>query len=221
MQSRDLGERKPAEVFQIDDLGEARIAGREVIERLGQANQAFAVGRRVLHVGRDLGYVKPTAALERFLLTGEIDEQTAHGASVSPTTLVHETYLSVAGREGLSFPDRPRFLGYIARAMRGLLVDFARQQKALKRGGGFHITQLPTHVGDVSTDSESLIRLSEALDDLAARDARLAEVVDLKYFCGFSFAEIATLHGITERTVQRDWEKARLLLYKQLDASES
>jgi RNA polymerase sigma factor (TIGR02999 family) len=143
------------------------------------------------------------------------------GASVSPTTLVHETYLSVAGREGLSFPDRPRFLGYIARAMRGLLIDFARQQKALKRGGGFHITQISTHVEDASADSESLIRLSEALDDLAARDARLAEVVDLKYFCGFSFAEIATLHGIAERTVQRDWEKARLLLYKQLDANES
>ena len=143
------------------------------------------------------------------------------GMSVSPTTLVHETYLNVAGREGLSFPDRARFLGYIARAMRGLLIDFAREQKALKRGGGFHITQLTTHVGEPLADTGSLVRLSEALDDLAARDARLAEVVDLKYFCGFSFAEIATLHGMTERTVQRDWEKARLLLYKQLDASES
>lgn len=143
------------------------------------------------------------------------------GMSVSPTTLVHETYLNVVGREGVSFADRARFLGYIARAMRGLLIDFVRRQKALKRGAGFHITQLTTHVGEKVSSSEDLDRLSEALDELAARDPRLAEVVDLKYFCGFSFAEIAALHGISERTVQRNWEKARLLLYKQIDAADS
>jgi RNA polymerase sigma factor (TIGR02999 family) len=143
------------------------------------------------------------------------------GMSVSPTTLVHETYLNVAGREGVSFADRARFLGYIARAMRGLLIDFVRRQKALKRGAGFHITQLTTQVAEKVAASEDLDRLSEALDELAARDPRLAEVVDLKYFCGFSFAEIAGLHGTSERTVQRDWEKARLLLYKQIDAADA
>jgi len=143
------------------------------------------------------------------------------GMSVSPTTLVHETYLNVAGREGVSFADRARFLGYVARAMRGLLIDFVRRQKALKRGAGFHITQLSTQVGEKVAAGEDLDRLSEALDELAARDPRLAEVVDLKYFCGFSFAEIAGLHGTSERTVQRDWEKARLLLYKQIDAADS
>jgi len=139
------------------------------------------------------------------------------GMSVSPTTLVHEAYVNIAGRDGLSFEDRPRFLGYIARAMRGLLIDFARQQMALKRGAGFHITQLTTQVGGEIAESEQLTRLSEALDGLAVLDPRLAEVVDLKYFCGFSFAEIAGLRGISERTVQRDWEKARLLLYRQID----
>ena len=143
------------------------------------------------------------------------------GVSVSPTTLVHETYLNVIGRDGVSFADRARFLGYIARAMRGLLIDFVRRQKALKRGAGFHITQLTTRVGEKITGGEDLDRLSEALDELAAHDARLAEVVDLKYFCGFSFAEIAGLHGTSERTVQRNWEKARLLLYKQIDAADS
>lgn len=143
------------------------------------------------------------------------------GMSVSPTTLVHEAYLNVAGREGVTFADRARFLGYIARAMRGLLIDFVRRQKALKRGAGFHITQLDTRIGENVTAGEDLDRLSEALDELAARDPRLAEVVDLKYFCGFSFAEIAGLHGISERTVQRNWEKARLLLYKQIDAADS
>ena len=139
------------------------------------------------------------------------------GMSVSPTTLVHEAYLNVAGRDGLSFEDRPRFLGYIARAMRGLLIDFARQQMALKRGAGFHITQLSTQHESAVAESEQLARLSEALDSLAVLDPRLAEVVDLKYFCGFSFAEIAGLRGTSERTAQRDWEKARLLLYEQID----
>jgi RNA polymerase sigma factor (TIGR02999 family) len=139
------------------------------------------------------------------------------GMSVSPTTLVHEAYLNVAGRDSLGFGDRARFLGYVARAMRGLLIDCMRQQMALKRGAGFHITQLTTQITGEVVDTERLTRLSEALDRLATLDPRLAEVVDLKYFCGFSFVEIAALRGASERTVQRDWEKARLLLYDQMD----
>lgn len=139
------------------------------------------------------------------------------GVSVSPATLVHEAYLNLAGRER-NFEDRGKFLGYAARAMRGLVIDFARRRQAVKRGSGFHITQMGTEITeDAAADSEELTRLSEALDELAARDQRLAEVVDLKYFCGFSFAEIARLHATSERTVQRDWEKARLLLYGALN----
>lgn len=137
--------------------------------------------------------------------------------TVSPTTLVHEAYVNLAGRDAARFADRGRFLSYASRAMRGLLVDFARRRQALKRGAGFHITQLDTRIGVQPTDDDGqLERLSAALDDLGRLDPRLAEVVDLKYFCGFSFAEIAALHGISERTVQRDWEKARLLLYQQI-----
>jgi RNA polymerase sigma factor (TIGR02999 family) len=138
------------------------------------------------------------------------------GSSVSPTTLVHEAYINVAGRE-VSFDDRARFLGYVARAMRGLLIDFMRQRCALKRGAQFEITHLTTDQGGEWADSAPLMRLSEALDALAKMDPRLAEVVDLRYFCGFTFAEIATLRGASERTVQRDWEKARLLLYHQIE----
>jgi DNA-directed RNA polymerase specialized sigma24 family protein len=103
------------------------------------------------------------------------------GMTVSATTLVHEAYVNLSGREGVRFADRGKFLGYAARAMRGLLIDLARRRQALK----------------------------------------LAEVVDLKYFCGFSFAEIAGLRGISERTVQRDWEKARLILFKHIGAGDS
>lgn len=138
------------------------------------------------------------------------------GMPVSPTTLVHEAYVNLAGREGTSFSDHARFLSYAARAMRGLLVDFARRNQALKRGAGLEITQLDTQIDAPPADGVQLERLAGALDDLAQVDPRLAEVVDLKYFCGFSFAEIAALRGISERTVQRDWEKARLILYRQV-----
>ncbi len=133
------------------------------------------------------------------------------GCSVSPTTLVHEAFLNMAGR-AVNFEDRARFLGYVARAMRSLLIDFVRKRASLKRGGEFEITHLTTHQGGELPDCTLLTQLSDALDALAKLDPRLAEVVDLRYFCGFSFAEIAGLRGASERTVQRDWEKARLLL---------
>ena len=138
------------------------------------------------------------------------------GSSVSPTTLVHEAYINLSGR-AVSFEDRPRFLGYVARAMRGLLIDYLRQRYSLKRGAEFEITHLTTHQGGELADSAVLMRLSDALDALATMDPKLAEVVDLRYFCGFSFAEIGTLRGVSERTVQRDWEKARLLLYQEIE----
>ncbi|HJS90032.1 MAG TPA: ECF-type sigma factor [Steroidobacteraceae bacterium] len=138
------------------------------------------------------------------------------GMTVSPTTLVHEAYVNLAARDGTSFTDRDKFLSYAARAMRGLLIDFARRRQALKRGAGLEITQLDTQVDAQPADGAQLERLASALDALAKLDPRLAEVVDLKYFCGFSFAEIAALRGISERTVQRDWEKARLILYHQV-----
>ncbi|HEX8757691.1 MAG TPA: ECF-type sigma factor [Steroidobacteraceae bacterium] len=136
--------------------------------------------------------------------------------TVSPTTLVHEAYINLAGREGAIFADRGKFLSYAARAMRGLLVDFARRRQALKRGAGLEITQLDTQIDAQPADGVELERLADALDELSALDPRLAEVVDLKYFCGFSFTEIAALRDVSERTVQRDWEKARLILYRQV-----
>jgi RNA polymerase sigma factor (TIGR02999 family) len=135
---------------------------------------------------------------------------------VSATTLVHEFYASLAEREGLSFPDRARFLAYASRAMRGFIIDASRDRHALKRGGAFHITHLDTHAADAQPDPSGLQRVSEAIDELATLEPRLAEVVDLKYFCGFSFAEIAAMTNLSERTVQRDWEKARLLLFDAL-----
>jgi RNA polymerase sigma factor (TIGR02999 family) len=137
-------------------------------------------------------------------------------ASISPTTLLHEAYLGISTKDAV-FPDRERFMGYAARVMRGLIIDFVRERRALKRGGAFHITSLSTEVAEVA-ESE-LSKVSDAIDELATREPRLAEIVDLRYFCGFTIEEIAALRGISARTVERDWEKARLILFQQLNAS--
>lgn len=136
--------------------------------------------------------------------------------TLGATTLLHEAYMNISQRQGLDFPDRAHFMAYAARAMRRLVIDYARSRQALKRGGAFQITSLPTDVPQAAVDPGELERLSAAIERLAALEPRLAQVVDLKYFGGFSFADIAAMWGVSERTVQRDWEKARLFLHRSL-----
>jgi RNA polymerase sigma factor (TIGR02999 family) len=136
--------------------------------------------------------------------------------TLGATTLLHEAYLDMSCRDALSFPDRARFMGYAARAMRGLIIDYARNRHAQKRGGGFEITTLDTDIADNVADHVQLTRVGDALDELAHVDPALAQIVDLKFFCGFSFAEIAALRDVSERTVQRDWKKARIYLHRTL-----
>jgi RNA polymerase sigma factor (TIGR02999 family) len=137
-------------------------------------------------------------------------------ASIGVTTLLHEAYLDMAASEGPTFPDRPRFMAYTARVMRGLIIDHARSRRASKRGGEFEITSMNTDVRENLPDVRVLTEVGDALDELVQVDAALAEVVDLKFFCGFSFAEIAAMRGVSERTVQRQWEKARIFLHQSL-----
>src|SRR5207302_1862720 len=117
--------------------------------------------------------------------------------SLSVTTLLHEAYLDISGRAGVSFPDRARFMGYSARVMRGLIIDHARSRNAIKRGGEFEITSLKTDVGENPVDGKELSAISDALDQLAKVEPKLAELVDMKFFCGFSFAEIAALENLS------------------------
>ena len=137
------------------------------------------------------------------------------GSSLGVTSLLHEAYLDIAQREGIAFPDRARFLAYAARVMRGLIIDGLRRRQARKRGGGFEITSIEgKDVGDAASpgDADEMERLGRALDELAAVEPAIAHVVDLKFFCGFTFVEIASLQGLSERTVQRHWDKARIYL---------
>jgi RNA polymerase sigma factor (TIGR02999 family) len=139
------------------------------------------------------------------------------GMTLGTTTLLHELYLNLADRTRIQFPDRARFLGYASRAMRGLIVDYARRRGATKRGGEFHLVSLePDHAPPGDGDGSDLGDLSEAIDQLATVDPDLAELVDLHFFCGLSFVEIAALRGVSDRTVQRDWQKARLVLHREL-----
>jgi RNA polymerase sigma factor (TIGR02999 family) len=136
--------------------------------------------------------------------------------TLSATTVIHEAWLDLSSRPDLQFPDRAHFMAYAARAMRAIVIDYARKSRAQKRGGDAVqiITLSPDVVaGGVST-IDHLERLSESLDELAIHDTALAELVDLHFFCGYTFAEIAELRGVSDRTVQRDWRKARALLYR-------
>jgi RNA polymerase sigma factor (TIGR02999 family) len=142
--------------------------------------------------------------------------------TLGATTLIHETYLSVSNRDA-AFPDHPRFLGYASRAMRGLVIDYVRRRQAKKRGRQLEITLTGQEPQSESAErlAAELEHLGDALEELMTVEPALADLVDLHFFCGYTFAEIATLRGVSERTVQRDWRKARLLLYHSVLPAES
>jgi RNA polymerase sigma factor (TIGR02999 family) len=138
--------------------------------------------------------------------------------SLGTTTLLHEAYLNISAREGVQFASRGQFLAYAARAMRGLMIDFARSRRAKKRGGELHITAAwaDLEAAEAAVPAADLEQLGAALDLLSRADAELAQLVDLHFFCGFSLTELAVLRGVSRRTVQRDWLRARLLLHRLL-----
>lgn len=133
------------------------------------------------------------------------------------TALVHEAYLKLAGQKAIEFEDRAHFFGIVARAMRQVLVDHARARKADKRGGGVRPTNLTGHDPGFRIPVEEMIALDTALDELGALDERLRQVVEYRFFGGLANSEIAELLKITERTVERDWAKARAWLHRELD----
>ena len=177
------------------------------------------LGARVASAIRAADGGDPRAAEQLFAaLYSELHRMAKHqlhrnafGSTLGATTLLHEAYLDIAARDP-GFPDRARFFAYTARAMRGLIIDHVRERRALKRGGEFHLTALNTEIAESASELSDLVPLGDALNELAGIDAPLAELVDLKFFCGFSFSDIAAMRGVSERTVQRDWNKARLYL---------
>ncbi len=143
------------------------------------------------------------------------------GHTLDTTALVHEAYLKLVGRSEAQFDDRAHFFAYAASAMRSVVVDYARQRLAQKRGGDLHrVTDLPEDAdGGVRLDEE-MLGLDTALKNLAQVDERLAKVVELRYFAGLSETEIAGLLKRSERSVRRDWQKARMFLLASLQSED-
>lgn len=138
------------------------------------------------------------------------------GHTLQATDLVHEAYMKLVGGGDVDWRDRAHFLGIAARAMRQVLVDHARRRQAAKRGGGARPTTLTGKGLGESMELDELLDLDRALDRLEAMDPRLRQVVEYRYFGGLKDAEIGELLGVTRRTVQRDWARARAWLYREL-----
>jgi len=141
--------------------------------------------------------------------------------TLSTTALVHELYLKFSRAQRADWRNRSHFLSVAAVAMRHILVDRARRRTADKRGGPQRQVTLEDNLIGTDTQAESLLELHEALDQLALIDERLARVVECRFFGGMTEQETAEALGVTERTIRRDWIKARGLLYQALGAETS
>jgi RNA polymerase sigma factor (TIGR02999 family) len=140
--------------------------------------------------------------------------------TLDTTAVIHEAYLRLAGQRCVRWEDRARFLAAAAGMMRRVLVDHARRRRTAKRGGAPVRVSLDERAGVVDVRDETLLALDEALARLGALDARLARVVECRFFGGLTEVETATALGVTDRTVRRDWIKARGWLYAALGADD-
>jgi RNA polymerase sigma factor (TIGR02999 family) len=135
------------------------------------------------------------------------------------SALVNECYLKFASAGRIEVTDRAHFLAYTSRAMRSIIVDFARGRLRERRGGDAAHTELNTErIDGLPAGDDQVVAVHEALQDLAGREPRLARVVEMRYYGGLTEQEVAAALGVTDRTVRRDWEKARLLLADALRA---
>ena len=129
------------------------------------------------------------------------------------TSMVHEAYMRLQGTGRIDAQSRPQFFVYAAQVLRSVMVDFARKRRAERRGGGVaNVTLSDDLAAGIGGTDDDIERVNEALDDLAESDPRLRHVIEMRYFGGFNDQEIAEALGVTDRTVRRDWERAKLLL---------
>jgi RNA polymerase sigma factor (TIGR02999 family) len=128
------------------------------------------------------------------------------------TALVHDSYLKLATGPDVSFADRLQFFAYASRVLRSIVVDLVREQRALRRGGDADIVTLDTAAGEGLAPSVDIEAVNDALEDLAKLDPPLARLVEMRFFGGMTEEEIAGALGVSQRTVSREWQKARALL---------
>lgn len=139
--------------------------------------------------------------------------KSGHLTSMDTTSLVHESFLRLKGVGALDFPDREHFLAYAARVMRSVVVDLVRSRQAERHGGGAErVTYDEASCDAAQRHDDEVLQVHDALEALARTDARLARVVELRYFGGLTEDEVAATLEVNVRTVQRDWQRARLFL---------
>ena len=177
---------------------------------------------RAWHAGDEDAYRQVSA-----ILYSELRRQAAHcmrgarpGDTLQTTALVHETFIRLAGAHQVDWQDRKHFLAVAGRTMRRVLVDLARAQLSAKRGSGaVHVT-LDSGVAAGGSPPLDLIALDQALEGLAAFDARKVQVVELKFFAGLTVEETADVLNVSPDTVARDWRMARTWLLRALSTAE-
>jgi RNA polymerase sigma factor (TIGR02999 family) len=143
-------------------------------------------------------------------------QQEGNARTLQSTALVHEIYLRLCGQQDPAWVNRAHFFAVAAKMIRRILVDHAREKSAVKRGGEMQPRSLDEALTIPAHSDIDLIALSQALDDLAAVDARKSQVVEMRFFAGLAAKDIATVLGVTEPTVRRDWNIARAWLYRRL-----
>ena len=142
------------------------------------------------------------------------------GHTLNTTAVVHEAYLQLVNQATASWRDRAHFFAVASRVIRHLLIDYARRSRAQKRGGGDLLIPLRDNLAGQTPRTVELLALEEAMLELARRDARLERVVECRFFGGMSVRDTATALGVSERTVERDWKRAKAHLYRALSDEE-
>lgn len=138
------------------------------------------------------------------------------GGTVNSTALVHEAYLKMVDQSRVSWQDRSHFFGIAARAMRQILVDHARRRGRIKRGGDAKAVTLDENAASVAADADRILMINDAMERLSAFDPRLTEVIECRFFAGYSEEETAEILGMSARTVRRDWTRGRAWLLELL-----
>jgi RNA polymerase sigma factor (TIGR02999 family) len=176
-------------------------ASAELIERVREGDPG----------ARDALFASCYPELKRLARQRILD--TPRGPSLDTTSLVHDVYVKIAEKGGIPVNSRSHFMAYAAHAMRSIVIDLLRSRAAGVHGGGAAHVPLDTDLGErLASEEAEVLHIHEALDQLAQVDARLVRVVEMRYFAGFSEREIASALDVTERTVRRDWQRARVLL---------
>jgi RNA polymerase sigma factor (TIGR02999 family) len=184
------------------------------------ADESLTITLRAAHAGDREAADRAYAALYPELLKIARARVRGHQPNTLLDTeaLVHESFLRFVAADKLGIADRKHFFTYAAKAMRNIVIDFARRRQAERHGGAAERVTLDSRILGAGAEDSSVIDVDDALRELEALDPALAEVVEMRYFGGYTDTEIASAMDVSDRTVRRHWDKARAFMLAQLQA---